>query len=102
MVLCPAFRGPTLTAKMIATLDDISGERLNVGIGACNFRGNFKPMAILGQRERSNTIYRVEYLEVIERALTSPEGFSFRVSSSLRQTTYRTRSLFRSLIRLYG
>jgi alkanesulfonate monooxygenase SsuD/methylene tetrahydromethanopterin reductase-like flavin-dependent oxidoreductase (luciferase family) len=42
---------------MIATLDDISGERLNVGIGACNFRGNFKPMAILGQRERSNTIY---------------------------------------------
>jgi alkanesulfonate monooxygenase SsuD/methylene tetrahydromethanopterin reductase-like flavin-dependent oxidoreductase (luciferase family) len=30
MVLCPAFRSPTLTAKMIATLDDLSGGRLNV------------------------------------------------------------------------
>jgi alkanesulfonate monooxygenase SsuD/methylene tetrahydromethanopterin reductase-like flavin-dependent oxidoreductase (luciferase family) len=42
VVLCPAFRSPTLVAKMIATLDGPSSGRLNVGIGACNFRREFE------------------------------------------------------------
>jgi F420-dependent oxidoreductase-like protein len=34
IVICTAFRNPALTAKMIATLDTISGGRMDLGIGA--------------------------------------------------------------------
>ncbi len=34
IVICTAFRNPALTAKMISTLDTISGGRMELGIGA--------------------------------------------------------------------
>jgi F420-dependent oxidoreductase-like protein len=34
VVICTAFRNPTLTAKMISTMDAISGGRMDLGIGA--------------------------------------------------------------------
>ncbi len=34
VVICTAFRNPALTAKMIATMDSISGGRMELGIGA--------------------------------------------------------------------
>jgi F420-dependent oxidoreductase-like protein len=34
IVLCTAFRNPALTAKMISTMDAISGGRMELGIGA--------------------------------------------------------------------
>lgn len=34
MVLCNSFRNPALTAKMAATIDNVSGGRLEFGIGA--------------------------------------------------------------------
>jgi F420-dependent oxidoreductase-like protein len=34
IVICTAFRNPALTAKMIATMDTISGGRMELGIGA--------------------------------------------------------------------
>jgi len=34
IVICTAFRNPALTAKMISTLDSISGGRMELGIGA--------------------------------------------------------------------
>src|SRR3990172_192207 len=34
VVICTAFRNPALTAKMIGTLDVISGGRMELGIGA--------------------------------------------------------------------
>ena len=34
MVICTAFRNPALTAKMISTMDAISGGRMELGIGA--------------------------------------------------------------------
>ncbi len=34
IVICTAFRNPALTAKMISTLDAISGGRMELGIGA--------------------------------------------------------------------
>jgi len=32
--MCSGFRNPALTAKMISTLDVISGRRMELGIGA--------------------------------------------------------------------
>ena len=34
VVICTGFRNPALTAKMIATMDSISGGRMDLGIGA--------------------------------------------------------------------
>jgi F420-dependent oxidoreductase-like protein len=34
IVICTAFRNPALTAKMISTLDTVSGGRMELGIGA--------------------------------------------------------------------
>src|SRR3990172_3669097 len=34
VVVCAAYRNPALTAKMIATLDTVSGGRIELGIGA--------------------------------------------------------------------
>lgn len=34
LVICAGFRNPALTAKMVCTLDAISGGRMNLGIGA--------------------------------------------------------------------
>src|SRR6187402_225455 len=34
IVVCTAFRNPALTAKMISTMDTISGGRMELGIGA--------------------------------------------------------------------
>jgi F420-dependent oxidoreductase-like protein len=34
IVICTAFRNPALTAKMISTMDSISGGRMDLGIGA--------------------------------------------------------------------
>jgi F420-dependent oxidoreductase-like protein len=34
VVICTAFRNPALTAKMISTMDAISGGRMEIGIGA--------------------------------------------------------------------
>src|SRR6187399_3666377 len=34
IVICTAFRNPALTAKMISTMDTISGGRMELGIGA--------------------------------------------------------------------
>jgi len=34
IVICTAFRNPALTAKMISTMDSVSGGRMDLGIGA--------------------------------------------------------------------
>ena len=69
VVICTAFRNPALTAKMIGTLDVISGGRMELGIGAgwkedewIAYGYGFPPVA-----ERLAIL--ADYLEIITRML---------------------------------
>src|SRR5258705_12204430 len=42
IVICTAFRNPALTAKMISTMDTISGGRLEPRVGAGRKRGEWR------------------------------------------------------------
>ena len=65
LVVCTGFRNPALTAKMISTMDVISGGRMELGIGAGWNRGEWTAYGygFPGTRERL-AILR-EHLEVI-------------------------------------
>ncbi len=54
LVLCNSFRNPALTAKMLTTIDHLSGGRLEVGIGA-------------GWAEREYVAYGYDFPSMIER-----------------------------------
>ncbi len=56
-----SFRQPTMTARMAAAVDDLSGGRLTLGLGA-------------GWQEREHTNYGWELLEVPERFARFEEG----------------------------
>ena len=56
-----SFRHPTLTARMAAAVDDLSGGRLQLGLGA-------------GWQEREHTNYGWELLEVLQRFHRFQEG----------------------------
>jgi F420-dependent oxidoreductase-like protein len=74
LVLCNSYRNPALTAKMASSLDQISGGRLELGIGAGwmdeEYRGygyNFPPVRVrLEQLD--------EGLDVIRRLFTEPRA----------------------------
>src|SRR6476661_2924171 len=69
VVICTAFRNPALTAKMIGTLDVISGGRMVLGIGAGWKEDEFVaygyPYPPTGERLR----ILADHLEVISRML---------------------------------
>ena len=69
LVVCTGFRNPALTAKMISTMDVISGGRMELGIGAGWNRGEWTAYGygFPGTRERL-AILR-DQLEVITRML---------------------------------
>lgn len=56
-----SFRHPTMTARMASAVDDLSGGRLNLGLGA-------------GWQEREHTHYGRELLEVTDRFHRFQEG----------------------------
>jgi F420-dependent oxidoreductase-like protein len=68
-----SFRHPTQTARMAAALDDLSGGRLTLGIGA-------------GWQEREHTNYGWDLLTTSERFLRLDEGL-FVISSLLKSDT---------------
>ena len=53
IVICTAFRNPALTAKMISTMDVISGGRMELGIGPAGSATNGWPTATAFRRPLS-------------------------------------------------
>jgi F420-dependent oxidoreductase-like protein len=69
IVICTAFRNPALTAKMISTLDSISGGRMELGIGAGWKRDEWEAYGY-GFPETKERLARLgDDLEVITRML---------------------------------
>ncbi len=69
VVVCTAFRNPALTAKMIATMDTISGGRMELGIGAGWKRDEWEAYGY-GFPETPERLARLgDDLEVITRML---------------------------------
>ncbi len=71
IVLCSPFRNPALTAKMISTLDVISGGRMELGIGAGWKRDEWVAYGYGFPETRERLAILADHLEVITR-MTEP------------------------------
>jgi F420-dependent oxidoreductase-like protein len=69
IVICTAFRNPALTAKMISTLDTISGGRMELGIGAGWKREEWEAYGYTFPSTRERLARLGDDLEVITRML---------------------------------
>src|SRR5919197_5768239 len=69
IVICTAFRNPALTAKMISTLDSISGGRMDLGIGAGWKRDEWLAYGYGFPETRERLAALGDHLEVITRML---------------------------------
>ena len=66
LVMCSSFRSPGLLAKMAATLDEVSGGRLILGIGAGSYNPEYEAFGY--PTDRRGTRYE-ETLAVVRRLL---------------------------------
>ncbi|MFA5787304.1 MAG: LLM class flavin-dependent oxidoreductase [Actinomycetota bacterium] len=86
LVLCQAFRPPSLLAKMAATLDVASGGRLDLGLGAGWYEEEFAALGIPFERPGVRLAQLEEALGVIaamfERSPASFEGRFYRVEGA--------------------
>ena len=69
VVICTAFRNPALTAKMIGTLDVISGGRMELGIGAGWKEDEWLAYGYGFPDTRTRLAMLADHLEVISRML---------------------------------
>ena len=69
IVLCTAFRNPALTAKILSTLDVISGGRMELGIGAGWKRDEWLAYGYGFPPTRERLAMLSDHLEVITRML---------------------------------
>ena len=74
IVICTAFRNPALTAKMIATMDVISGGRMVLGIGAGWKRDEWLAYGYGFPETRERLAALGDHLEVITRMLEPGKG----------------------------
>lgn len=76
LVLCEALRPPTVLAKALASLDQICGGRLEVGIGAGNYEPDYEAIGLRfpGPAERLARLR--EAVEVL-RGMLGGEPFTF-------------------------
>lgn len=73
LVTSVAFRNPALLAKMADTVDEVSGGRLTLGLGAGSLVGEFAPFGYASDHRVS----RFEEAITIIRGLLHSERFSF-------------------------
>jgi F420-dependent oxidoreductase-like protein len=71
IVICTAFRNPALTAKMIATMDAISGGRMELGIGAGWKRDEWLAYGYGFPETRERLARLADDLQVITRMLAA-------------------------------
>jgi F420-dependent oxidoreductase-like protein len=69
IVICTAFRNPALTAKMISTMDSISGGRMDLGIGAGWKRDEWLAYGYGFPETKERLARLADDLEVIKRML---------------------------------
>jgi F420-dependent oxidoreductase-like protein len=69
VVICTAFRNPALTAKMIGTLDVISGGRMELGIGAGWKEDEWRAYGYGFPDTKTRLAILADHLEVISRML---------------------------------
>jgi F420-dependent oxidoreductase-like protein len=69
IVVCTAFRNPALTAKMISTMDTISGGRMELGIGAGWKRDEWLAYGYGFPETKERLAMLGDHLEVITRML---------------------------------
>ena len=69
VVMCTAFRNPALTAKMIGTLDVISGGRMELGIGAGWKEDEWRAYGYGFPDTKTRLATLADHLEVITRML---------------------------------
>ena len=69
VVICTAFRNPALTAKMIGTLDVISGGRMELGIGAGWKEDEWRAYGYGFPDTKARLATLADHLEVITRML---------------------------------
>jgi len=86
LVLCNSFRSPSLLAKMAASLDVISGGRLEFGIGAGWNREEYEAYGFAFPKLRVRAEQLDEGLEIIKRMWTedrpSYEGRYYRIKEA--------------------
>lgn len=70
IVLCAAYRNPALTAKIVSTLDAISGGRMELGIGAGWKRDEWLAYGYGFPETRERLAILRDQLEVLTRMLT--------------------------------
>ncbi len=73
LVLCNDFRYPGLVAKMAATLDLLSGGRLDLGLGAGWYEPEYRAAGIPFDRARERIERVGEAVEIITRLLSGEE-----------------------------
>jgi F420-dependent oxidoreductase-like protein len=71
VVICTAFRNPALTAKMIGTLDVISGGRMELGIGAGWKEDEWRAYGYGFPDTKTRLATLRDHLEVISRMLAT-------------------------------
>jgi probable F420-dependent oxidoreductase len=71
-VLCHSYRPPSVLAKMGATLDVISGGRLDLGLGAGWFEQEYRAYGIPFPRISERIDQLAEGIEIIRRMWTDP------------------------------
>jgi F420-dependent oxidoreductase-like protein len=91
IVICTGFRNPALTAKMISTLDVVSGGRAELGIGAGWKQEEWEAFGYDYPSTRERLAMLRDHLEVITRMLepgagrASFEGQYARVAGAVNQ-----------------